>query len=211
MPEQGQGSVALWVKICGVRRLQDVEAVRASGADAIGFNLVPASPRFIPEAALGPLFDAARDLERVAVVADRSQVELFELLERFAFDRVQLHGHESAELLANLDARFYKAVRIADAADVARAQSMPGERVLVDASVPGMLGGSGRQLDVALLPGLVAARRVVLAGGLTPDNVSAAVRAVRPFGVDVASGVETAPGEKDAARVRAFVAAARGA
>jgi phosphoribosylanthranilate isomerase len=105
----------------------------------------------------------------------------------------------------------YKAVRIATEADVASADAMPGDYVLVDAKVEGLLGGTGQRVDPALVTGLAKRRRVVLAGGLTPENVAQAVAVVGPYCVDVASGVERSPGVKDLARVEAFLAAVRGA
>jgi phosphoribosylanthranilate isomerase len=124
---------------------------------------------------------------------------------------LQLHGDEPPEVLAPLLPHAYKAVRIGGAADVARAATFPGDYLLVDAKVEGALGGTGVRFDWALVQSLARTRMLTLAGGLTPGNVAEAVRAVRPFCVDVASGVERAPGAKDLTLVRAFVAAARAA
>jgi phosphoribosylanthranilate isomerase len=120
-----------------------------------------------------------------------------------------MHGSEGPNDLAALLPHAYKAVRVAGDEDVALAESMPGDYVMVDARVEGALGGTGRTFDWRLVAGLAQRRKLVLAGGLTPDNVAAAVAAVHPWCVDVASGVESAPGVKDLEKVRAFVAAAR--
>jgi phosphoribosylanthranilate isomerase len=128
-------------------------------------------------------------------------------------DCLQLHGDEPHDTLAALLPHAYKATRIADAADVERARAYPGEHLLVDAKVDGLLGGSGTTFDWSLVKALANERRLTLAGGLTADNVERAVRELRPYCVDVASGVERAgePGAKDLAKVRAFIEAARSA
>jgi phosphoribosylanthranilate isomerase len=122
---------------------------------------------------------------------------------------LQLHGDETAEEIAAMLPHAYKAVRVAGREDVARAEAAPGEYVMVDAKVDGLLGGSGHRVDGTLIAELARRRRLVLAGGLTPDNVAGAIAEVRPWCVDVASGVETAPGVKDLAKVKAFIDAAR--
>jgi phosphoribosylanthranilate isomerase len=124
---------------------------------------------------------------------------------------LQLHGRVLAQDVAALLPHAYAAVRVAAGEDVARAEGMPGEYVMVDAKVDGELGGTGHVFDWALVVGLAQRRKLVLAGGLTPDNVASAIRQVRPWCVDVASGVESAPGVKDLTKVRAFVASVRGA
>jgi phosphoribosylanthranilate isomerase len=148
----------------------------------------------------------------VGVVADVPTDRLRELRERTGCDVFQLHGAETPEQVSALGALAFKALRIAGAADVERARAYPGDRLLVDAWVPGALGGTGESFDWELLGDLPAQRRLVLAGGLRPDNVAAAVRRVRPYGVDVASGVERgSPRLKDLELVSAFIRAARAA
>jgi len=124
---------------------------------------------------------------------------------------LQLHGNVAAASVSALLPHAYKAVRVANEADVATAEAMPGDYVLVDARMEGSLGGTGRTFDWKLVKGLASRRRLVLAGGLTPANVAEAVATVRPWCVDVASGVESAPGVKDMEKVRAFVEATRAA
>jgi phosphoribosylanthranilate isomerase len=122
---------------------------------------------------------------------------------------LQLHGDESATEVGALLPHAYKAVRVGSEEDVALAEAMPGDYVMVDARVAGALGGTGHAFEWSLVVGLAKRRKLVLAGGLTPENVRSAVELVRPWCVDVASGVESAPGVKDLGRVRAFVEAAR--
>jgi phosphoribosylanthranilate isomerase len=203
----------VYVKICGLTSPEQADAVAALGPDAIGLNLIPSSKRFVaPDAALR-IAEAVRGrVEIVGVVADVPPDRLRELRERTGCDVFQLHGAETPEQVAALGALAFKALRIAGAADVAQARAFPGDRLLVDAWVPGALGGTGESFDWELLGDLPVQRRLVLAGGLRPDNVAAAVRRVRPYGVDIASGVERgSPRLKDLELVSAFIRAARAA
>jgi phosphoribosylanthranilate isomerase len=180
------------------------------GADAIGVNFVETSPRRVDQETARAIVRAVglRTLV-VGIVADMTISAMQQLRESTGVGCLQLHGDESAEQVFALLPHAYKAVRIRNAADVARAEQMPGDYVLVDAWVEGRLGGTGRQLDASLVVELAQRRRLVLAGGLTPDNVRRAIDRVKPWCVDVASGVESWPGVKDLAKVRAFLEAAR--
>jgi phosphoribosylanthranilate isomerase len=199
------------IKICGVTTVEQAVACADEGVDAIGVNLVGTSLRRVDEAVAGAVAGAVGDrVLVVAVVAGMTVEAMRGVRRRTGVGCLQLHGDESANDVAALLPHAYKAVRIGGAADVAIAGGMPGEYVLVDASVPGALGGTGRTLDWALVAPLARRRKLVLAGGLTPDNVAAAIATVGPWCVDVASGVETSPGVKDLGLVRAFVRAARG-
>lgn len=203
--------MALWIKVCGITSVEDALLALDAGADALGVNFVQSSKRCVDAAVGRAVCDAAADrAELVAVVADRSASELAELRERTGIAWLQLHGNETPQALCAVLPRAYKGVRIATAADVAEARAFPGERLLTDAKVKGELGGTGHAFDWQLVVGLAVERPVVLAGGLTPENVAEAVRIARPFGVDVASGVEgNDPRKKDPERLRRFVAAAR--
>ena len=194
------------IKVCGVTTESDADAIVALGVELIGINLVPSSPRCVR-------FEQARRLvaavhgraEVVLVVADRNPTELRSLKRELGADSLQLHGEEPPEVLEVLDAVDYKALRIATADDVARAAAYGGKRLLVDAKVPGTLGGSGRVFDWGLVRELAHERQLLLAGGLKPENVSDAIETVHPWGVDTASGVELQPGVKDLQRVERFV------
>lgn len=206
-----------WVKICGVSELEAALAAATAGADALGLNFVPTSPRRVDPALARTIARAVREAghatELIGVVADLPLEAMLDLAREAELDALQLHGDEPAAALERVLAelpRSFKAVRIGDASDVARAAGHAGDRLLVDAKVPGTLGGSGAKVDWELVRPLVRARDVVLAGGLTPSNVRDAIAALQPFGVDVASGVELRPGVKDLGAVAAFVAAARG-
>jgi phosphoribosylanthranilate isomerase len=203
---------ARFVKICGVTRVEDAVFAIEQGADAIGVNLVPTSKRYVEEAVAGRIAGAVGGRTMVvAVVADLSLRAMRSVRESTGIEWLQLHGEEPEGVLSEILPHAFKAVPIGDAKDVERAMRFPGDRVLADAKVPGQLGGTGATFDWSLVRELARARRLILAGGLTPDNVADAVRAVDPWGVDVASGVESTPRVKDRGKVRAFIEAVRGA
>ncbi len=196
------------VKICGVTRVADAIDIAVMGASAIGVNFVASSPRRVD-------VDRARAIARavrgkvivVGVVADMAVDAMLALKRDAELDCLQLHGDEPPAALAALLPHAYKAVRIGGAVDVARARAYAGEHLLADARVDGALGGTGATFDWSLVAELARERKLTLAGGLRPENVAEAIRAVRPYCVDVASGVESAraPGTKDLDRVRAFL------
>jgi phosphoribosylanthranilate isomerase len=203
--------MAHWIKICGVTSVEDAIAALEAGADAIGVNFIPSSKRFVEVRVGRAIREAIGDrAEVVGVVADRPLGELALLREQTGIAWLQLHGNETPDALRALLPRAYKAIRIATAQDAVDARGVPGERLLVDAKVPGELGGTGRTFDWKLVNGLAAERPLVLAGGLTAENVAEAILTVRPFGVDVAGGVEGMdPRKKDLGRLEKFIRAAR--
>jgi phosphoribosylanthranilate isomerase len=199
------------VKICGIRTLKDAEACVEAGASALGLNFWSGTPRQVDLATARAIAEALSDaVELVAVFVDASLEEIRHVREITKIPWVQLHGSEPAELVSALGPRAYKAVGVADAVDVRGALAFPGPKLLLDARVPGaMPGGTGHAFDWSLAIEVARERELILAGGLHPGNVAEAVRRVHPWRVDVASGVESAPGVKDHALVRAFVRAAR--
>ena len=202
------------VKICGITSIADALAAVDAGASAIGLNFVHTSPRCVDvdEGRAISLVMSGRCLV-VGVVADLTVDALRALVAAAKIECLQLHGDELPETLEAMLPHAYKALRIGDAGDIARAVLYGGEHLLVDARVEGMLGGSGARIDPRLVAPLARTRKLTLAGGLTPDNVGAAIAAVGPYCVDVASGVELRgePRRKDAGAMRAFVAAAHAA
>jgi phosphoribosylanthranilate isomerase len=207
------------IKICGLTTASDARAAVAAGADAIGLNFHPASPRCIGvDSAAGLLDELPPFVEPVAVVVAETAEQTAARLSRLPRLRtVQWHGAEP-ELAAVWSVPLIVAFPVRDAASLAtmtlylercRARGRLPAAVLVDAHVPGQHGGTGRTLPWQLLVDFNPGVPLILAGGLTPDNVAEAVRIVRPYAVDVASGVESAPGRKDADAMRRFVANAR--
>jgi len=203
--------MSVWIKICGVTTIDDARRALDAGADAVGVNLVPSSKRVVDEATARAIVEAVgADAEVILVVADRTADDLRALAARLGVRSVQLHGSEGPELVRSLAPIAYQAVRIGSADDVARARTFGGARLLADAKFGGALGGTGHTFDWSLVADLARERPLVLAGGITADNVAAAIERVRPFGVDTASGVEgESPRHKDPAKMARFVKEAR--
>lgn len=204
----------MYVKVCGITSLEDGEAAVAAGADALGINLVPSSKRYVEPALAERLLEQlAPQALCIVVVARRSLAELVSLSARCPYALLQLHGDEPPELLERLGTRAFKAVRIGGAEDVAFARGYGSHPLLVDAKVGTELGGTGHTVDWSLVSALARERPVVLAGGLTPGNVAEAICQVRPWAVDVASGVEVTGDarRKDPDKLARFIAAARAA
>jgi phosphoribosylanthranilate isomerase len=203
-----------WVKICGVTSVEDALACADAGADAIGLNLWPRSKRYRPLAEAARVAErVAGRLERIGVFVDPTVEEVEAAFAAGAIDAAQLHGDEPAGFCARFAGRYVKALRLAGAHSLDEMARYDCPRLLVDAPFAGY-GGGGLLVDEELARAAVAragAVRVILAGGLTADNVAGLIARVAPWGVDVASGVERAPGVKDHDAVARFVAAARGA
>ena len=204
-------------KICGIITFEDAVGAIKAGAGALGFNFYPPSSRSIdPTSDLQWIRDLAEsfpEISRVAVVVNPDEGLLQRLREAASFEAIQFHGDETPEFCATEGAFFsywIKALRIRSEEDLVEADRYETSFLLLDAAVAGSYGGSGHQLDWGLAAKFVAEHplsRVLLAGGLTPENVALAVTQVHPHAVDVASGVESAPGRKDAGKVRAFIEA----
>jgi phosphoribosylanthranilate isomerase len=206
------------VKICGLRTVDDMRAAVDAGADAIGFNLHPPSPRHIDPHEAKHIINAMPPyVEPVGVVVNSRVDSLGDLASAFGFASVQWHGDALPAVGPTLiPAVFVPAVRVRAADDLALIREFVSRThacraVLVDAHVPGEYGGTGQTAPWHLLAGFNPGVPLILAGGLTPENVAGAIRIVRPYAVDVASGVESSPGVKDADKMRRFVAAVRSA
>ncbi|MCC7362268.1 MAG: phosphoribosylanthranilate isomerase [Anaerolineales bacterium] len=214
------------IKICGLTNRPDVLAAVDAGADYLGFNFYPRSPRYVTPEACAQLVDelARRDaaVTTVGIFVNEPAAEVALKLDYCGLDLAQLHGDETLEQLTRLRGRAFKALRGANTAAEtldALAAGGPGRPAfLLDAAAPlaygaapEAYGGTGQVGDWPAAAQLARRYPLFLAGGLNPGNVAAAIEAVRPWGVDVASGVESAPGRKDHAKITAFVQAARAA
>lgn len=200
------------IKICGLTSSDDAEKCVALGVEMLGINLVEGTPRAVTIEAAREIANHVGNRARVVlVVANLPLSELFELRRATAVDWLQLHGDEPNEYIEALSPFVYKAARIGSPSDIESARSFSGELLLVDAKVPGKLGGTGQTVDFDLVAPLARERKIVLAGGLHADNVAQAIAAVRPEIVDVASGVERVgePRKKDDTKLEAFVRAAK--
>lgn len=211
---QDPGRVA--VKICGITRADEARAIVDAGADALGINFWPKSKRFIALEEAGPwLRELAGTIPRVAVTVNADDDELHRLHGSGVIDWIQLHGDETPDRVRSLTQQglpVFKALGVRDRSSLEAAAAYDSPTILLDAYAPNEYGGSGATMDWALGAAAVAQwpdRQIVLAGGLTPENVAEAIRQVRPAAVDVASGVEVSPGRKNLELVRDFIEAAR--
>ena len=202
------------VKICGITNLADALAAIDAGADALGFNFYKGSPRYLaPRAARLVVRELPPDVLCVGVFVNESNEVVEAAVAESGVGAAQLHGDETPEFCARLGVtRVIKALRARGGFEPEGAALYKTEAVLLDAYDPRAWGGTGRTCDWELARRVrEAVPRMYLAGGLTPENVAEAVALVGPYGVDVCGGVESAPGRKDHALVRRFVAAVRGA
>ncbi len=217
----------MYIKICGITSLKDALIAIDAGADYLGFNFYPPSPRALTPGACAEITSVLEKefpaIKRVGVFVNMSVEQVTSILNQCHLDLAQLHGDESPRALAALKERAFKAVRLATDEGTNRETNKrvpnfteytlfrqgQSPSLLVDAAVKGAYGGTGIPANWLAAAELAKRHPVLLAGGLTPSNVAEAVRQVQPWGVDVASGVESRPGKKDARKMKAFVQAAR--
>ena len=205
------------IKICGIKTLKDALAAIETGADYLGFNFYPKSVRFIEKESCAKITSVLKkehpQIRLVGVFVNSPMDEVKNVLETCHLDLAQLHGDEAPEMLESLNGKAFKAIRLtSESAETSvypflKSALLPA--LLVDAAVKGVYGGSGVTADWSAAAELAKKYPLLLAGGLTPENVADAVRQVKPWGVDVASGVESAAGEKDASKMSAFVKAVK--
>jgi len=209
---------AVKVKICGVTRAEDAAGIAAAGIEFIGLNFWPSSKRYLPAERAPEVAAAARAagaVRLVGVFVNARVDEVVAIARDNALDAIQLHGDESPAELAAVHrltgCSMWKAIPVGRPGDLSQLDVWPADAILLDTPTAGR-GGSGRVFDWTLARDArrtYPRRQFVLAGGLGPDNVRAAIDAVSPWAVDVASGVESAPGIKDPAKLAAFLAAVR--
>jgi len=204
--------MSLLVKICGITNLADAQAAVDTGADALGFMFYEPSARNIaPAAAREIIAQLPPRVAKVGVFVNAPAEVIHRMTAECGLDTVQLHGEETPEFCAQFaPLKVWKAVRVRAESSLRALPAYETDAWLLDSYVAGHAGGTGEKFNWELAVAAKAlGRPIILAGGLTPANIAAAVQQVRPFGVDVSSGVEAAPGRKDAAKMRAFIAAAK--
>lgn len=195
----------LFVKICGITRAQDAELAAGLGASALGFVFWPNSPRCVGvETAKAIAAGVPANVLKVGVFVDQPVEEVARIMNEVGLDVAQLHGHESPEYCRRLKRSIFKSVGIADNGSVKIDDFDADVVLLVDAHDPARFGGTGKTVNWDSAREIAATRRTILAGGLNAANIKLAVRSVRPYGVDVSSGVESSPGVKDPNRLRTF-------
>jgi phosphoribosylanthranilate isomerase len=203
--------MAVRVKICGITRLEDVRAACEAGADALGFVFYAKSPRHVSiEQATALVAALPPFVTSVGLFVDAEQAFVREVIRQAPLDLLQFHGNESPDECRSFGRPYLKAIRVRPGADLLKyaADYRDALGLLLDAYVPDLPGGTGARFDWSLIP-VPFPKFVVLSGGLTPENVAQAVSRVKPWAVDVSSGVEARPGVKDAAKVAAFIECAR--
>jgi len=199
----------VFVKVCGVTNEEDALLAVAMGADAVGFVFAPSRRQVAPQRAAEIVRRLPAEIVTVGVFRDESRERVVETAHRARLRAVQLHGHESPADTHWIHQRVSLIIKAFAAGDpqLDHADEYAADAFLIDSAAP----GSGEVFDWSLAEGAPSNRRIILAGGLTPENVADAVRVVRPWGVDVSTGVEAGPGRKDARKMRAFVEAAKAA
>ena len=199
------------VKICGITNIDDALAAVAAGADALGFVFYEQSPRYIPPPRAAAIIAKLPPfVQTVGLFVDAEPDQVNWTANFCGLDLIQLHGDEPPDYYVDIERRVLKAFRIRDAASLEQLGRYTVAGYLLDAWVPGVPGGTGQTFNWDLAKEAGKYGPIILAGGLTPDNVRQAVDTVRPYAVDVSSGVESAPGKKDPDRVREFIRQAKG-
>ena len=195
----------LFVKICGITRAQDAELAAGLGASALGFVFWPNSPRCVStETARAIAANVPANVLKVGVFVDQPVEEVARIMDEVGLDVAQLHGHESPEYCRELKRTIFKSVAIASNGSTNIDDFDSDVVLLVDAHDPARFGGTGKTVNWDSAREIAVTRRTILAGGLNAANIKLAVRSVRPYGVDVSSGVESSPGIKDPNRLRTF-------
>ena len=199
------------VKICGITSLEDALTAVEAGADALGFVFYPRSPRHIlPEQAADIIRKLPPFVQTVGLFVDEELSIVNENADRCGLDIIQLHGEEPPGYCSSVRRRVVKAFRVKDITTLEALEQYTVSGCLLDAWSPAAHGGTGQTFNWEIAAEAVKrGHRVILAGGLTPDNVVEGIRQVRPYGVDVSSGVESAPGRKDAHRINRFIELAK--
>ena len=195
------------MKICGVRSLEEARAAIDAGADALGFNFWPKSPRFIaPEAASDIIAALPPLIASIGVFVNEDRERILDIASQAGLNAVQLHGDETPDFCASLgQAKIIKALRVGENFDPNQIEKYAVSAVLLDTKIKGSYGGTGRRFDWSVAREASRRAPIILAGGLTIENVAEAIRQVAPMAVDVCSGVEAEPGRKDLNKLKMFM------
>ena len=198
------------VKICGLTNLEDAQVALDSGADFLGFIFYSKSPRAVsPEMVASIVSSLGRGVRAIGVFVNESPERVSAIVSACGLYAAQVHGDELAADFSGLAIPLWRAMRMESGVAIPDPAEWPADRYVIDAAVPGQYGGTGVTADWDAAASVANAHCVMLAGGLSPENVGEAIRRVRPMGVDVSSGVEAEPGRKDHDAVRAFVTTAK--
>ncbi len=198
------------VKVCGITNSDDAFRAVELGADALGFIFYKGSKRYIdPRDAQRIISSLPPFVSSVGVFVNQGPDEIKEAVETSGVDTVQLHGDETPEFCTLLPYKLIKAVRVKDTVNTEEVELYPVLAILFDKHTDELYGGTGTSFDWGVLKGIAISKKVILSGGLTPENVSRAIETVRPYGVDVSTGVEDSPGKKNHMKMRKFIEAVK--
>ena len=201
----------MYIKICGITRLEDAQAAVAAGASALGFVFWPKSPRYIePVRAKEIVATLPPSVKSVGVFVDQPIEKVNRIADEVDLRSVQLHGDETDEYIAQMTREVIKAIAVGREHVPALSKWPKNVMILLDVHDPVRKGGTGHVIDWVVAHDISQTRPIILAGGLTPENVADAIKRVRPYGIDVSSGVETEPGIKDHGRIKALFEAVYG-
>ncbi len=193
------------VKVCGITRPCDALAAVSLGATAIGFVFWPESRRYVTPEVAASIVEVLPPVTSVGVFVNSSVEEIHKVADRVGLTSVQLHGDEPDDMYRKLTYPVIRAIGVVGESTIARVDSVPQDvMVLLDVHDQVQRGGTGKTVDWNVAASIAAKRQIFLAGGLRPDNVAAAIRSVRPYGIDVSSGVETSPGIKETDKLRSL-------
>ena len=199
------------VKFCGITRERDARLAVELGADALGFVFYPPSPRYIePRLARKIIAKLPPFVASVGLVVNHSIDEIEEIIAQTRLDLIQFHGDELPQFCEQISRPYIKAIRVKETLDIGElaVKYADARGVLLDAFVPGLPGGSGESFDWTRVPREIG-QPMIVAGGLSVDNVASAIQYFRPFGVDVSSGIETSHGIKDEVKMKRFIASVK--
>jgi phosphoribosylanthranilate isomerase len=198
------------IKICGITNLEDALLAVDLGADALGFVFYKESKRYIkPEEAYRIISKLPPFVSTIGVFVNQELDEIKEIKEKAGFDTIQLHGDESPDFCKKLGERLIKAIRVKDSINLEEIESYPAQAILLDTYSTKSYGGTGESFRWEILKDLNTSKRIILSGGLTPENAARAIRIANPYAVDVSSGVEEYPGKKDPEKLKKFIEAVR--
>lgn len=187
----------MWIKLCGMTRYQDIKAALNYGADAVGF-IFATSPRQVTPEHVAAMTKNTKNIAKVGVFVDEKLDKVKQVREHCQLDIIQLHGNESPHYCQKLGGSIIKAFRLKDRSIIQRFQDYPETcKILVDAYISGQAGGTGKTINHNVLDGIDDYSRIILAGGIGPDNVKKLINTYHPYGVDVNSKIESSPGIKD--------------
>ena len=198
------------IKICGITNIEDALLSVDLGANALGFVFYKGSKRYIvPDNAQSIISKLPPFVTTVGVFVNQKLEEIKKIKEKAGFDAFQLHGDESPDFCMKLEGKIIKAIRVKDSIDPRVIESYPTQAILIDNYSTEAYGGTGETFRWEILKGFDTSKKIILSGGLTPENVAQAIRIVNPYAVDVSSGVEDSPGKKNPDRLKRFIKAAR--